>query len=399
MKEIINEVIKRAHQFNFRPNNGLGKNRLLYRDIQSLYDRYEYLVESYGNGDYSRVEQFVRESRPNSISEEFVNSTFESLPQEMKDSLTGKGGVGTVGRKHQFLGYIKKDGSITSDRNDTEIVDIHRGSVGNKNRGRFVWRVILEQGGIDPYTGFELDLNSIDLEHVIAFDNDDLGKPTQEDYLMREHDNNIIICNTNINQMKNNLSMNRFLDERVTPYKFKSKEEFELMGNIYETANELSDLSKQTAGSIDLFEYDYDTLKDVFESEDVKIKSLKENANQIIDNKKDLQKISSLKSWLGKEIIQSMGLGRGLQHHSGRRSVKLTSDNIYRGYILSMIDDKENIEMYKREWETARKIGNDYALSNGESGQPAMISYLLRNNLISQKVLRDIKLSRVWNFN
>ena len=395
-KSILNEVITKVNNFVGRPNNGLGKNRLSYDDVQSLLSKYNYLIESYGNGDYSRVKQFVRESRPLSVSEKFVNETFDSLPKEIRDSLTGKGGVGSVGRKQQFLGYIKSDGTITTDRNDDTIVDINRGSVGNKARGRFVWRVILEQGGIDPYTGLELDFNSIDLEHVIAFDNTDKGQPTNDDYLSREHDDNIIICNTNINQMKNNLSMKDFLDERVIPYKDKTKQEFDTIDEIYETANNLSDLTKEKAKKLDVSISNYDGLVDLFESEDYKIQKVKQNARNVIDNPKDKQKISSLKSWLGKEIIQSMGLGRGLQHHSARRSVKLTSDNIYRGYLLSMVENIDNLDLYKEEWETARKIGNDYALSNKKSGQPAMLDYLKNKKLISNKVLSDSKLSKVW---
>lgn len=396
-KSILNEVITKVNNFVGRPNNGLGKNRLSYDDVQSLLSKYDYLIESYGNGDYSRVKQFVRESRPLSVSEKFVNETFDSLPKEIRDSLTGKGGVGSVGRKQQFLGYLKSDGTITTDRNDDDIVDINRGSVGNKARGRFVWRVILEQGGIDPYTGLELDFNSIDLEHVIAFDNTDNGQPTTEDYLSREHDDNIIICNTNINQMKNNLSMKDFLNDRVIPYKNKSKQEFDIVDEIYETANTLSDSTKEKAKKLDVSMFNYDSLVNLFQSEDSKIQKIKQNARNVIDNPKDKQKISTLKSWLGKEIIQSMGLGRGLQHHSARRSVKLTSDNIYRGYLLSMVENIDNLDLYKEEWETARKIGNDYALSNKKSGQPVMLEYLKNKNLISNKVLFDSKLSKVWN--
>lgn len=395
-KSILNEVITKVNNFIGRPNNGLGKNRLSYNDVQSLLSKYDYLIESYGDGDYSRVKQFVRESRPLSVSEKFVNETFDALPKEIRDSLTGKGGVGSVGRKQQFLGYVKSDGTVTTDRNDDTIVDINRGSVGNKARGRFVWRVILEQCGIDPYTGLELDFNSIDLEHVIAFDNTDNGQPTNDDYLSREHDNNIIICNTNINQMKNNLSMKDFLDERVIPYKDKTKQEFDTIDEIYETANNLSDLIKEKAKKLDVSISNYDGLVDLFESEDSKIQKVKQNARNVIDNPKDKQKISSLKSWLGKEIIQSMGLGRGLQHHSARRSVKLTSDNIYRGYLLSMVENIDNLDLYKEEWETARKIGNDYALSNKTNGQPAMLDYLKNKKLISNKVLSDSKLSKVW---
>jgi len=399
-KEILLNIFIKAINFNQRLNAGLGKNRLGYDDVRSLIKNYDYLIESYNNGNYTNVKKFVRESRSIVVSEEFVASSFELLPKEMKDSLTGKGGVGDIGKKHQFLGYITKNGEVTSDRNSSEIIDVHRGSAGNKDRGRFVWRCILEQGAIDPYTGLELDLNSIDLEHVIAFDNKDNGEPSIEDYRSREHDDNIIICNTNINQMKNNLSMKSFLDERVIPEKEKSKTEFELIDDLYNIANNLSDLTKEKSNQLicesKIKTIKFDELKEIFEKEDLKIKSIKENARKVVENKRDRSKITSLKSWLGKEIIQSMGLSRGLTHSSGRRTVKLTSDNIYRGYVLSIVDNMDKQELYKQEWENARFIGNTHAKEVGTSGQPAMLEYLKNKNLISDKVLLDAKLNKVW---
>jgi hypothetical protein len=394
-------VFLKGLQFEERLNSGLGKNRLTYKDVQSLFSKYNYLIDSYGDGNPNHVKNFVTESRPIQISENFIISSFELLPKEMKDSLTGKGGVGDVGKKHQFLGYTTESGRITSDRTDEYITGIHRGSAGNKDRGRFVWRVILEQGGIDPYTGNKLDLNSIDLEHVVAFDNSDNGQPTMDDYMAREHDDNIIICNTNVNQMKNNLSMKDFLDQRVLPETTKTKEEFEMIDELYEIANNFSDITKQKATElVEQLEnktISAESLLSIFEEWDSKVKTIKDNARKVIENPRDRSKITSLKSELGKNIIQSMGLSRGLTHHSGRRTVKLTSDNIYRGYIVSMVENFENNSNYKSEWEQARLVGNEYAKTMGSNGQPAMLEYILKNKLISNRVLQDKKMSKVWN--
>jgi hypothetical protein len=393
-------VFLQGLQFEERPNSGLGKNRLTYKDVQSLFSKYDYLIDSYGDGNHNHVKHFVRESRSIQISENFVIASFELLSKQMKDSLTGKGGVGDVGRKHQFLGYTTESGRITSDRTDEYITGVHRGSAGNKDRGRFVWRVILEQGGLDPYTGFQLDLNLIDLEHVVAFDNSDNGQPTMDDYMAREHDDNIIICNTNINQMKNNLSMKDFLDQRVLPETTKTKDEFEMIDELYEIANNFSDITKQKAS--DLVEQlenktiSFGELLDIFEQWDSKVKTIKDNARKVVENPRDRSKITTLKSELGKNIIKAMGLSRGLTHPSGRRTIKLSSDNIYRGFVLSMVDNIENRMRYESEWESARSVANEYAKSTGSNGQQSMVEYLLRKKLISQKVLSNPKLSRVW---
>ena len=48
----------------------------------------------------------------------------------------------------------------------TDKLKIKRGNTNSTARGMTVWRMYLEQGGIDAYTGMPLDLESMDLEHV-----------------------------------------------------------------------------------------------------------------------------------------------------------------------------------------------------------------------------------------
>lgn len=405
IKETILGLFLEASISDGRENSGLGKNRLSYEDVHGLLKNYDYLVNYYDNGNYQKVSEFVNKSRPNKISEDFVRSSFELLPKGIQSSLMKKGKTGDNGKNKHFISYIRSDQTLTSDKSDKNIskdIDggllVKRGQPGSKDRGYFVWRCILEQGGIDPYTELKLDLNSIDLEHVIAFDNKDNGKPTNFDYLSREHDNNIIICATNINQMKNNLSIKQFLDERVVPQKGKSKSEFDLVSQTYEEANKITEVTKSKSKEIVSKAQDLDVIElfEIFESEDIKYKSVKEKAKKVIDNKQDISKISSLKSWLGKEIIQSMGLGRGLTSSDGRRSVKLSSDNIYRGYLISMLENKDKIDLYKTEWENARKFGNRIDNRTSGNGQKSMLSYLIEKGLISKNVLNNSKLSKVW---
>ena len=191
-----------------RPNSGAGKNKLGYLDVKTLQENEEYLLDSYK--DYESVEKFVSESRNITINEDFVRSSFSLLPKALQSSLKGKGKVGDAGKGLHFLGYERKDGTITSDKSDPDIVGVVRGNTGTMARGLMVWRILLEQGFRDPYTGLSLDLSNIDLEHVIAFDNNDDGDPSEEDYKLRENDNNFIVCATNVNQKKSNLSMEEF---------------------------------------------------------------------------------------------------------------------------------------------------------------------------------------------
>ena len=81
-KEILLDIFIKAINFNQRLNAGLGKNRLGYDDVRSLIKNYDYLIESYNNGNYTNVKKFVRESRSIVVSEEFVAKVSKALDKK-----------------------------------------------------------------------------------------------------------------------------------------------------------------------------------------------------------------------------------------------------------------------------------------------------------------------------
>ena len=407
IKNTASNVFAKGQIYEGRPNSGIGKNRLGYLDVKNLSENKEYLLEAYGDGSAEKVKQFVQNSRKIGVSEDYVNDSFNLLPKSLQSALNGKGRVGDAGKNKHFLGYEREDGSVTSDKNDPNIKKgenekllVKRGNPGNRDRGKFVWRCILEQGGQDPYTGLPLDLNNIDLEHTVAFDNKDNGQPTDEDYLNREHDDNIIICATNVNQKKSNLSMKDFLERNVDTHKDKSEDEFKGIGKAYEDVNLVSSQTKQKAALLldegNLKEYDFNTLNETFQIDDESYKSAKEEFKRVAENKKDQSKISSLKSEIGKDTLMAMGLKRGLTDQSGRRTIKLSSDNLYRGFILSLAENPDRTEEFKEEWENARAVGNSDKYRLDGNGQKGMIKYLIDKKIISEKVLNDSKMGKVF---
>ena len=391
-----------------RPNNGIGKNRLGYLDVKTLSENKEYLLEAYGDGSPEKVKEFVEGSRNIKVSEDYVNSSFELLPLSFQKALSGKGMTGDKGKGKHFLGYIKKDGSITSDKTDSDIekdesenLSVKRGQPPNKGRGKFVWRAILEQGGKDPYTGLPLDLSNIDLEHTVAFDNNDNGNPTEQDYLDREHDDNIIICATNINQKKTNSSMKEFLERHVDTQSDKNEEEFTDRDDAYAKVNTVADNTKQKAGLLleegKLKEgLNIEVLSETFKLDDEVYISARDEFKRVVDNPVDAKKIGTLKSELGKDTLMAMGLNRGLTKKSGRGTLKLSSDNLYRGFLLSMSANIDKQDEYKKEWEAARKVGNSDEYRLKGKGQQGMIKYLIDKKLISKEVLDNKKLGKVF---
>ena len=241
-------------------------------------------------------------------------------------------------------------------------------------------------------------LSSIDLEHVRAFDNKDTGKPTPTDYLNREHDNNIIICATNINQKKSNLSMKKFYEMHVNPQVGKSQESFKKETETYETINEVSSQTDQKAGlAIKNGKlkpgYNFKNLKGLFESDDVIYQNAKNEFKKVAETDEDRKAIAGLYSEIGRGVLMSMGLGRGIMDKSGRRTIKLSSDNLYRGFLLSMAEQPNKQDKFKAGWENARKIANSDKYRLKGQGQQAMIKYLISNKFISKNVLYEIFLS------
>ena len=402
-------LFAKGQTYEGRPNSGIGKNVLGYLDVKTLTENKEYLLKAYGDGSSEHIKQFVSDSRSVKVSEDYVNSAFDLLPSSFQKALSGKGMTGDDGKGKHFLGYIKEDGSVTSDKNDQSIkkdiagnLEVKRGNPPSKDRGKFVWRAILEQGGKDPYTGLPLDLANIDLEHTIAFDNNDNGEPTEQDYLNREHDDNIIICATNINQKKSNLSMKDFIESQVDVQSDKSESEFTARDEAYSAVNNVASQTEQKAGLM-IEEgklkkgLTSKILKESFSIDDETYDDARDTFKEVVKNKRDQKKISTLKSELGKDTLMSMGLGRGLTKKSGRGTVKLSSDNLYRGFLISMADNPERQDEYKKEWEIARKVGNSDKFRLAGKGQKGMISYLMDKGLISDSVLNDKKLGKVFS--
>ena len=139
------------------------------------------------------------------------------------------------------------------------------------------------------------------------------------------------------------------------------------------------------------------TLGQAFEQDDKAYDSARKEFREVAKSSKDKKKAAALKSEIGKDTLMAMGLGRGLASPDGRRTVKLSSDNVYRGFLLSMSSSPKKTEKFKKEWENARAVGNDPENRTSGNGQKMMMRYLMDKKLISKDVLNDPKLGKVWS--
>ena len=442
-----------GHLYGRRENSGFGKNNLGLADRDQLFKNKENLMELYDDAKPDLVEKGVRKVRKNKVSEDFVNESFDTLPKPLQEALSRKGKVGKPADKKHFLGYEKEDGSITSDVNDPDIKKdengkpvIKRGGLPSKDRARLIWRIYLEQGGIDAYTGLPLDLESMDLEHVVGFKNDDDGEPSMDDYLNREHEANHVLCSSRANQIKSDSSMKDFFESKVDILKDKTPEDFERMEKGFKQANELTPTTEQTAlrlmdeifykkkggGAISKSEYESlpenerpelqttdagtprvatarlnpnvtkETLSQEFENEDKYYKEVREALLENTDDKKEREKILRIKTKIGKRTLNALGLSAQVIGPDGRRTNAISnSDEFYRAFLETMADasPEEQQELKKAWFEASRLAASEEVRSKGKPEQTNQFrKYLREKGIPSDEVLKNPQYAKLWRF-
>ena len=381
-----------AKTFEGRVNSGAGKNNLGFADVQNLMANRDRLIEGYGDGSPETIKKFVRSVRSQEVSDEFVDASFEMLPDAFKKSLSGKGQVTndkyvSDDKAHKDMHYLgtNEDGTI------------RRGAASSKDRAKHMWRIYLEQGGRDAYTGLPLDIQAMDLEHVRGFNNKDGGKPGKEQWEQRENDDNMTLINSNINQKKVDLSMKDFFEREVDPHKDKSEEDFGGIEKLFEKQNQIGsvgdELSKTLLGEGGKGLGDSVTkevLLQHFADDDGRFNDLREEFRRVATDEKDKKKAAGMKSKLGKTLLKATGLSRGITDPSGRRTVAL-QENVYRGFLQSMAGAKPaDRQKYMDGWAEAIKAGNE------ERSPKAVNRKLVELGLIDQDILDDRKAGRVF---
>ena len=440
-----------------RDNAGFGKNNFGIVDRDQLNRNKDNLIEGYDEAKPEKVEKFVRSVRKNKVSEEFVNESFDTLPPALKTYLKGAGQGGSIVGDQHFLGYKTKDGGITSDRNDPNIQTDEngipvaaRGKLPSSHRAKLVWRIYLEQGGVCAYTGMPLDLESMDLEHVVGIQNTDQGDPKNHVH-NREHERNHVLTSSRANQRKSDMNMKDFFKAEVDPLNDKTESDFKAMEAGIEKVGTMQPRTEQTAlrmmdevtfrtkdGKI-ITQSDYlamsederpklkttdlgtpkvvdanlgpNVTKDSLQAEfDFEEKEFAETRNTLKEQlpEEDKKKADGIQTKIGKRTINAMGLPGGLQHESGRRSIDISgSDNFYKGYCIAMATaPPEERQKYKEAWQDCRKHANSRdekgRLLNGKTygkNQKTAFTKCIRDKgLIQEEVLNDPRYAKVWRY-
>jgi hypothetical protein len=381
-----------AKSYEGRVNAGAGKNNLGYADVQNLMANRDRLVQGYGDGSPEQIKKFVDSVRTNEVSDEFVDVSFEVLPEAFKKSLKGKGQVTndkyvSDDKAHKDIHYLGKNDDGT----------IRRGMASTNDRAKLMWRIYLEQSGRDAYTGLPLDIQSMDLEHVRGFNNKDGGKPGKEEWEQRENNDNMTLINSNINQTKVDLSMKDFFEKKVDPNKDKGEDDFGGIEKLFDKQNQIGTVGDELVktllgeGNKGIGEdVTIDLLDEHFNNDDKNYTSLRDEFRRVATTPKDKAKAAGIKSKLGKTLLKATGLSRGITDKSGRRTVAL-QENVYRGFLKSMANAKPaDRQKYMEGWAEAIKVGNQ------EREPKAVNRKLLELGLIDEDILNDKKAGKVF---
>jgi len=380
-------LVANAHKFTGRSNSGAGLNSLGKFDVEQLALGKNRMFENYDFDDKQSVEKFVRSVRGNEVDDEFVDSTFEILPKKLKQTWGKKGmaGKGELGRNH-FLGY-DKDGNEM------------RGQ-GGVDRAKYVWRMYLEQGGVDAYTGLPLNIDNIDLEHIRPASK---AEGDLEEFKTREHEKNWVLVNANVNQAKSDLSMKDFFEKQVDPLAAKEDSYWETRSEIFDYRNSIPSKEAELMGSFvdkdgNIVEgMSGEIFMDMMENHEAGLKKTKKElgvgAAASGDKEiKDAWKSIETQSKLAKELITAIGLPRGYNKQknvegSKPRSNSMGSDNYYRGVFLSMVGKSpEEQNRIKSTYRDAIRYAED---SGG--GDAAFASYMVENGGVDMERIGKYK--------
>jgi len=380
-------LVANAHKFTGRSNSGAGLNSLGKFDVEQLALGKKRMFENYDFDDKQSVEKFVRSVRNNEVDDEFVDSTFEILPKKLKQTWGKKGmaGKGELGKNH-FLGY-DKDGNEM------------RGQ-GGVDRAKYVWRMYLEQGGVDAYTGLPLNIDNIDLEHIRPASK---AEGDLEEFKTREHEKNWVLVNANVNQAKSDLSMKDFFEKQVDPLAAKEDSYWETRSEIFDYRNSIPSKEAELMGSFvdkdgNIVEgMSGEIFMDMMENHEAGLKKTKKDlgvgAAASGDKEiKDAWKSIETQSKLAKELITAIGLPRGYNKQknvegSKPRSNSMGSDNYYRGVFLSMVGKSpEEQNRIKSTYRDAIRYAED---SGG--GDAAFASYMVENGGVDMERIGKYK--------
>ena len=216
------------------------------------------------------------------------------------------------------------------------------------------------------------------------------------------------MINTNINQKKNEFTMEEFFAGRVNPLEDYTEEQYENRDRKFDEQNKILDASSQLAEKLikngELPEsINGDAIYQYFLQDDLVNKEFNDTLKKGRKNNKELAEIDNLKSNLAEDIFEPLGFTRyinkptpGKGDSGSRGRVKITDSSYYQGLLLSYAElDKKGRQQFKTVFDNILEEENAKASAsaNGTGGETSLsqirsniIEGLQRSGMISERV-------------
>lgn len=388
-----------AYAYSGRVNSGAGKNALGKVDHEVLQKNRKRLIDGYGEGDHSKIKEFVESTRfKDDVTDDEALAFYEALPTKLQNYFQGAGKISDTYDGH-YLGS-NRDGSAIrgrlSGRQDN-------GMANGRLRGLLVAKLLLQQGGKDGYTGLDLDLDATDLEHVLGFNNKDHGTVTREMKDLRENINNFILTASNLNQTKLDKNMSEWFETEVDRLNDFTDEDFKTRDQLMNESNTVNDKAK-LVNQLFLNE-DGNALQekinaDVFDQYSKRDREIAKSINSRISKfaKEKGVTLPKVKNRIAYEMIKALGLGGYMKKKSGRGNQGKLDDKVYSAFLSTLMrQSPEGRERLMNVWREGREIGSQAAFDQQNDGaaKKALLKYLKDNQAIDSRFLNDKEFKRI----
>ena len=191
-----------------RHRNNNGTNALTsaqYKGLQGRRDRLQNLdFDEDDNYDFDRIRQFKKdEIVHDDISDDYVKSTYGLLPDHVRGSLTH---TSRKGLSDEQLDKLQ------------EKYPLAKRMKGYMDYSPVFWKQYLETGGRDAYTGEHLDINDLNIEHILPGVSGLGAGKGSELYDWTEDPDNKVLTHRAPNQLKGDRKLRDFLDRQLKDY-------------------------------------------------------------------------------------------------------------------------------------------------------------------------------------
>ena len=191
-----------------RHRNNNGTNAMTSKQYEGLVKNREKLqgldFDEDGNYDFDRIRNYKKDMiMHDDISDDYVNATYGLLPDHVRGALTHTSRKGLDDKQLDAL---------------AEKYPLAKRMKGYMDYSPIFWKQYLQTGGRDAYTGEHLDINDLNIEHILPGVSGLGAGKGSELYDWTEDPDNKVLTHRAPNQLKGDRKLKDFLDRQLQDY-------------------------------------------------------------------------------------------------------------------------------------------------------------------------------------